>query len=567
MSVYRKAWFDNAGAQGIWEMRYRAGSCESSIEDTWCRVALNLAGVEQDVARWALLFYEALCGFRFIPAGRILAGAGIRGEVTLVNCFVSDSPRPRIDAELDHLKQVARTLEFGGGVGCDFSNVSASGINAPAIDTYLRLWDAVAAMVEASGTRRGAMMATLRCDHPDIERFIESKNNLRDLTHFNLSVLITRAFMQAVHEHSRFPLLRTPGGDTVRTIDARQLFEHIAELAFEHGEPGVFFVDMINDENNLWYREKIGAANPCGEVPLPPHGACVLGSVNLTQLVKAPFTDMAQFEFDALRDVTALGVRMLDNVIDVTRFPLLEQKSYAKETRRLGVGVTGLGDALAMMGLHYGSPNSVQFTRRVMQTLRDAAYETSIELAREKDPFPALVATQFLESGFAQRLPESIRSGIRPYGIRNSHLLAVAPSGSISLLANNISSGIEPIFDTTCERTIKTLDGRGENVKLIDYAYGMWESMGSRDGLTTRFDTAQELCWQAHIEIQAAVQPYVDNAISKTVNLPPHANVHDAVDVFDLAYRRGLKGCTLFHTGGSRPSVLRPSLPDSGATY
>lgn len=532
-------WFDNPVSQAIWHARYQAEG-EPSVEDTWRRVASFLAAREPNSAVWERRFLDALTGFRFVPGGRVIAGSGVGGGVTLVNCFASEPALPNVQDELRHLATVARTLEFGGGVGCDFSQISATGEGA-GVAAYLRLWDAAAAIVSATGARRGALLATLRFDHPDIDAFVAAKNDIQALNHFNLSVLMTDAAMrmeQGAHDAT--------------------LLQRIGASAWRHGEPGVLFVDRINEENNLWYAETIGTANPCGEVPLPAHGSCILGSVNLTQILRDPLSDHASLDFAQLRELVAIGVRMLDNVIDVANFPLPEQARYARRTRRIGVGVMGLADVLAMLGHPYGTPEAVACTERIMSTICETAYATSIEIAAEKGSFAALDPKRFLLSGFARRLPAEIRRAIEAGGIRNSHLVAIAPTGTISLLANNVSSGIEPVIAPRSQRRIVNENGNVDVVELESYAHRAWRRAGGAPEGRPEFRSIDALTPADHIAIQAAAQPFVDNAIAKTVNLAAGSTVEDVIAVFQAAHRAKLKGCTVFRSGGARCPIVEP---------
>jgi ribonucleoside-diphosphate reductase alpha chain len=516
--------FDNPLSEWVWESRYRAPG-EVCVEDTWRRVARTLAAGEP-LAGLEARFYDAQSGFRFVPGGRVLAGAGVRGRGMLINCFVA---HPASDADVTRMPEaVLTTLEQGGGVGADLSNVSAG-----RVVELLHVWDAAAADLSAQNARRGAMMATLHCDHPDLDGFIHAKDDPDVLTHFNLSVLIPEG-----------GLGNRPG-----------LLQKLAASAWSDGEPGLLFLDRVNEDNNLWYSERISAANPCGEVPLPPGGACVLGSINLSRLVARSEGRWA-FDVESLDALVPVAVRMLDRVIDVTDFPTPEQAQAVRATRRLGLGVMGLGDVLALLGLTYGAPEAVAFTRAVMTRIRDAAYRASIALAGERGSFPSLDAGRFLDGGYARRLPEPIRQQIRDRGIRNSHLLSVAPTGTISLLAGNTSGGLEPIFSLEAERTVRSGAGGSRRVRLTDYAWRLAREAGGVG--STAFVTAAEVTPAGHLAIQAAVQEFVDNAIAKTINLPESATVQDVIEVFETAARLGLKGCTVFRAGGVRCPVVTP---------
>ena len=557
-----------------WNSKYRAirddGEREADVPQTWQRVASAVASAEQDSKRWQAEFNAILSEFLFLPGGRILAGAGTGKDVTLFNCFVAGPIRDSIKGILESLTETAITMQQGGGIGCDFSNLRPLG--APAVRTgsmasgplpFMHTWDSLCETLLATSSRRGAMMGTLRCDHPDVETFIAAKSERNALTNFNLSVLITDAFMQAVADDADwqlvFPAAATDmAGRVYRRLRARDLWRQIVEAAHDTAEPGVLFVDRINRDNNLYYCETISATNPCGEIPLPPYGACDLGSVNLTRLVGDPFAAKAKFDWPRLREATGVAVRFLDDVIDISRFPLEQQAEQARNTRRIGLGVTGLADTLAMLRLHYDSDAGRAFAQQVVKTIRDTAYETSVELSREKGPFPFFDKDKYLDAPYVGRLPEELRADIARYGTRNSHLLAIAPAGTISLLAGNISSGIEPVYALEATRQVRDSDAGTRQLEVCDFAYGRWRATAERDErVPETLVTADHLPATAHLAMQAALQPYVDNAISKTVNLLADASVDDVEAIFSTAYSSGLKGCTVFRPGARWGQVLR----------
>jgi ribonucleoside-diphosphate reductase alpha chain len=406
----------------------------------------------------------------------------------------------------------------------------------------------------STGARRGAMMATLRCDHPDIETFVDAKRDPAVLRHFNVSVLVSDAFMAAVADDGDWPLV-FPGLAATRTLKARALWQRILRAAYDTAEPGVLFVDTINRDNTLGSLETLSATNPCGEIPLPPYGACDLGSLNLTAFVTAPFSPEARLDLDALAAATRLAVRFLDNVIDVSRYPLPAQAGEARSKRRIGLGVTGLADALVLLGLGYDSEDARLLAAQAMQTVRDAAYRASIELAREKAAFPAFARDAFLASGFACRLPAELREAIGAHGLRNSHLLAIAPAGTISLLANNCSSGIEPIFAGEAERRVLQPDGSYRTHLVIDYALQCWRAQGNT-GVPPAFVEARQLDPLAHLAMQATLQPYVDNAISKTINVAAEMPFERFADLYRQAHALGLKGCTVFRPNAVTGAIL-----------
>ncbi len=548
----------------IWETRYRAAD-EPDIQATWKRVAQAMAAAETSGrAQWTARFYGLLEGFRFLPGGRILAGAGSGRRVTLFNCFVMGEIADDLEHIFDSLKEGALTMQHGGGIGCDFSSLRPAGMVAEATGTiasgpvsFMHIWDAMCATMLSTGARRGAMMATLRCDHPDIEAFVDAKRDPAVLRHFNLSVLASDALMAAVAADADWPLA-FPGLAAARTLKARDLWQRILRAAYDTAEPGVLFVDTINRDNTLGRLENLTATNPCGEIPLPPYGACDLGSLNLAAFVISPFAANARLDLAALADAANLAVRFLDNVIDVSRYPLPAQAHQARHTRRIGLGITGLADALVLLGIEYDSDAARTLAATTMQTVRDAAYRTSIALAREKGAFPAFDADAFLASGFAGRLPADIRDAIAAQGIRNSHLLAIAPAGTISLLADNLSSGIEPIFAAEAERRVLGADGRYRTHRVVDNALNRWRQLG-RSGLPPVLAEAMQIDPFAHLQMQAALQPFVDNAISKTINVAADIPFERFADLYRQAHVLGLKGCTVFRPNPVTGSILSES--------
>lgn len=573
----------------IWETKYRyadRGHAERAIEDTWHRVARALAAVErQEAPGWERKFLTILQDFRFLPGGRIQAGAGTSRNVTLFNCFVMGPIEDSMPGIFRALQEGAVTMQEGGGIGVDFSTLRPRGVPAKAggniasgAVSFMGIWDAMCGTILSTGARRGAMMATLRCDHPDIEEFVTAKQRGGQLQHFNLSVQVTDAFMAAVRGNADWPLVFPAAafdgeGETIlrewpgkngavpcrvlRRIRARQLWERILRATYDYAEPGVLFIDRINRLNNLWYRERITATNPCGEIPLPPYGACDLGSLNLTRFVLRPFTAEAAIDFASLEQTTQVAVRLLDNVIDASRFPLHPQAENAHGSRRIGLGITGLADAFVMLGLTYGNDHSLNVATGVMRSICHAAYRASIALAKEKGSFPYFERDRYLEGAFVRSLPEDIRTGIAQVGIRNSHALAIAPTGTISLLAGNVSSGLEPIFAACYERNVLAQDGAPKVFTLSDYALDRWREMtGSAAGLPNGFVTAGELPIDAHLQMQAALQPFVDNSISKTINVPKETSFEDFRQIYDAAYDMGLKGCTTFRPNPATGAVL-----------
>lgn len=588
----------------VWDSKYRYRDQDNvhdtTIEDTWQRVAGALAGVEsKNSGTWAERFYGVLHDFRFIPGGRILAGAGTKRHVTLFNCFVMGVIEDSMDGIFDALKEGAFTMQQGGGVGYDFSTLRPKGSPATSVGSiasgpvsFMRIWDSMCSTLLSTGARRGAMMATLRCDHPDIEGFIEAKQAKQELRHFNLSVLASDGFMEAVRQDREwpliFPLLKTDGSEfkDVETIDsawpgetgqvtcrvyrrlrARELWNKIMRATYDYAEPGVLFIDRINRLNNLWYRENISSTNPCGEIPLPPYGACNLGSINLTRFVVEPFSDRARLDMEGIQDVAHVAVRMLDNVIDLSQFPLPAQARQARNSRRIGLGITGLADTLIMLGIVYGSEESYRLAASVMEAICHTAYRESIALSKEKGSFPYYDPEKYLQSEFVNGLPDEIIEDIRKYGIRNSHLTAIAPTGTISLLANNISSGLEPVFDFNYNRRVLGLDGEYTQYELSNYAWLAWlQKYPDTDILPDEFTDARKLSPQVHIDMQAVVQPFIDNAISKTVNVPEDYSFEAFKDLYGYAYDKGLKGCTTFRPNPVTGAVLSPrTIPEDAA--
>jgi len=510
--------------------------------------------------------------------------------VTLFNCFVMGEIADDLVSIFEALKEGALTMQQGGGVGYDFSTLRPAGMTAQTTGSiasgpvsFMRIWDAMCATMLSTGARRGAMMATLRCDHPDIEIFVDAKRDPAVLRHFNLSVLVSDAFMAAVADDRDWPLVfpvhegepadgplvqrRWTGSAApvpcrvLRTVKARELWQRILRAAYDTAEPGVLFVDQINRENNLHDREMISATNPCGEIPLPPYGACDLGSLNLAAFVAAPFAADARLDLDALADSARLAVRFLDNVVDVSRYPLPAQAEQARRTRRVGLGLTGLANALVLLGLNYDSEAARTLAARAMQTLRDAAYRASIELAQDKGPFPGFERDAFLASGFTARLPADIRDAIAAHGIRNSHLLAIAPAGTISLLANNLSSGIEPVFAAEAERRVLGTDGCYQTHRVVDYACQLWQRQGL-SGAPPALVEARQIDPLAHLYMQAALQPFVDNAISKTINVAADYPFERFADLYRQAHALGLKGCTVFRPNPVTGAILSQPPPD-----
>ena len=600
--------------------KYAKGA-ERTAEDVYRRVARGLAAAEKpaEQARREAEFFEAM-GAGFCPAGRIMSAAGTDVQATLINCFVQpvgDSVAEVRDGRVGiytALLQAAETMRRGGGVGYDFSAIRPRGARVAGTQSrasgpisYMRVFDRSCETVESAGARRGAQMGVLRVDHPDILEFIRAKDAratarrlraaglsgrdleeqlqaARTLSNFNLSVAVTDEFMRLKAEGGELELVhpaepdsaehpdayrRDDGRWVYRRVPAAALWDEILQTTYETADPGVVFIDRMNRENNLGWCETLEATNPCGEQPLPPYGCCCLGSINLARLVRDPFTESARLDFAGLRELARTAVRMLDNVLDVTWWPLPEQRREAQDKRRLGLGFTGLGTALMMLRVRYGSEESVALAAQIARELRDAAYRASVDLARERGAFPRLDTERYLAAPFVQRLPDDIRAGIRAHGIRNSHLLSIAPTGTISLaFGRNVTGGIEPAF--ACEYTRRTRDKSGATLEypIQDFGYRLYLGMGGdREPLPGYFASAQTLAPADHLRMQAAVQPFVDSSISKTVNVPVECSFEDFKRVYDLAWDSGCKGCTTYRPNDVTGAVLSVPVPDEAAAH
>ena len=557
----------------IWDMKYRFKSADharsdETIEDTWDRIARALSRCEgKKAGPWQGQFRHALDDFRFLPAGRILSGAGTGRNVTLFNCFVMGTIPDSLSGIFDMLKEAALTMQQGGGIGYDFSTIRPKGSRVAGVDadasgplSFMDVWDAMCRTIMSAGSRRGAMMGVMRDHHPDILSFIEAKRDRDRLRMFNLSVLVSDALIDAVDEDADWPLHFD--GTVYDTIRARDLWDAIMRATYDFAEPGVIFIDRINRTNNLAWLEEIAATNPCGEQPLPPYGACLLGSVNLSRFVAEPFSPSARLDLDAVRSCVATAVRMMDNVIDVSNFPLRKQKEEAVNKRRLGLGVTGLGDALIMSGIRYGSPEAVEAVGAWLGAITNEAYRTSAMLASEKGAFPLFEAEHYLKTPMVQALDADVQALIAEHGIRNSHLTSIAPTGTISLLANNTSGGVEPVFGYTFNRRVLQTDGTHVDEEVQDYAYlAFRELFGSDAELPDYFVEADGLTPREHVIMQAAAQKWIDSSISKTINLPHDIDFDAFKDVYRLAYDQGCKGCTTYRPNDTTGAVLSKPAP------
>ena len=554
-------------AERIWDMKYRLRAADGTPVDadmdaTWDRIAAALAAPEADPAAWTPAFRAALQDFRFLPAGRIVAGAGTDRSVTLFNCFVMGTVEDSMSGIFSALREAALTLQQGGGIGYDFSTLrpKGAGVRGVAADasgplSFMDVWDAMCRTIMSAGSRRGAMMATLRCDHPDVLDFVAAKSDPARLRMFNLSVLVTDPFMDAVAADADWPLVF--GGTTYRTIRARALWDAIMRATYDYAEPGVIFIDRINAANNLSYVETIAATNPCGEQPLPPYGACLLGSLNLARLVTDPFGPKAAIDEAELAELTATAVRVLDHVVDASRFPLPEQAAEARAKRRLGLGVTGLADALAMCGLRYGAPEAVAATGRWLEVIANAAYATSARLAAEKGTFPLYDRDAILAAPMLRRLSRETRDLVAAHGLRNALLTSIAPTGTISLLAGNVSSGIEPIFAHSYTRTVLQPDGSRTEELVEDHAVAVWRARHGEAPLPAHMVRVADLAPADHVAMQAAAQEWIDSSISKTINVPADIGFEAFKDVYLEAWRTGCKGCTTYRPNAVTGSVLQ----------
>jgi ribonucleoside-diphosphate reductase alpha chain len=559
--------FEVALAEEIWTAKYRFmpadGEADDSFAATAARVARAVADAEPPESRdrWRQLFYDAMADFRFIPAGRILAGAGTDRTVTLFNCFVMGTIPDSLSGIFEHLREAAVTMQQGGGVGMDFSTIRPQGAPVRGIGadasgplSFMDCWDAMCRTVHSAGQRRGAMMGCLRIDHPDIEAFIDAKRDPNRFRNFNISVLVTDGFMAALGADAEWPLVFA--GETYRTVRARDLWTKLMQATYDCAEPGVIFVDRVNQQNNLAHCETIAASNPCGEQMLPPYGACLLGSINLARLVDRPFELDAALDEEVLADLTRTAVRMMDNVIDISRYPLPQQETEAKTKRRLGLGITGLADALLFCGATYGQRDAVALTRRWLEVIRREAYRTSALLAADKGACPAYDPAMLNQPNLLALDPET-RALIAEHGLRNGCLTSIAPTGTTSLLAGNVSSGIEPVFAYSYTRKIRNPDGTTREEQVEDYAMHVWRKLkGDAVPPPELFVSAQTLKPSDHLTMQAAAQAVIDSSISKTVNCPADIGFDAFADIYVEGYHLGCKGLTTYRPNAITGSIL-----------
>lgn len=522
---------------------------------------IRIANALKDSAQHFDEFRDVLRNMRFLPAGRVQAAMGSPRMVTGFNCFVSRTIEDSMDGIMDAAKEAAETMRRGGGIGFDFSTLRPRGDLIVSLDSrssgpisFMNIYDSVCQTIASAGHRRGAMMAVLRIDHPDAPAFVRAKQNSDKLNGFNVSLAVTDEFMRAMKDGQPFPLKFQ--GRVYDMIDPRSLWEDIMRANWNYAEPGVLFIDTINRMNNLWYCENIAATNPCAEQPLPPYGACLLGSFNLTAYLSKDEQGKPSFDWRQLGDDIHPVVRAMDNVIDRTTFPLPQQAAEAKGKRRIGLGVTGLANCAEVLGMTYGGPSFLMFERQTLDFIRNNTYSASASLANEKGSFPMYDEEKYLRGRFVRALPEEIKERIEQFGIRNSHLTSIAPAGTISLVADNVSSGIEPPFAHSYERTLQTFDGP-KTVKVEDWAYRVH---GIR-GKTSRQCSAED-----HVKVLTHAAPYVDSAISKTCNVDQLMPWEDFLDLYTRAWEGGAKGLTVFNPAGKRAGVLSEDKNEEGAT-
>lgn len=539
-------------SQQLYKDKYLTG------EETFAQRMTTIAKVLADNNDHETNFRDSLLNMRFLPAGRVQSSIGAERQVTPYNCFVSgtieDSFVDGSGSIMDRAKEAAATMRMGGGIGYDFSTLRPKGSLIKKLGTFsngplsfMEIFDSICQCVSSAGHRRGAQMGVLRIDHPDIEAFISAKRDNISLNGFNISVAVTNEFMKALENDLDFDLMWD--GEPVKSISARKLWDDIMLSNWDWAEPGVLFIDNINSWNNLYYCEQIAATNPCAEQPLPPHGACLLGSFNLVKYLEGNFFDTYSFNWDLFSNDISHVVRAMDNIVDVASYPLSQQELEATSKRRMGLGVTGLANCLEALGMPYGSPQFLVMQGEILAKLRDIAYMTSALLAKEKGVFPEYDEKSYLHGEFIQSLPPEVRSAIKEHGIRNSHLTSIAPTGTISLCADNVSSGIEPVFSYGAKRQYIAAGNESREELVEDYGLKF---------LGVRGKQSHEVTLKEHLDVLTTAQTYVDSAVSKTCNVGAEVTFDEFKEVYFEAWRNGCKGCTTFRLEGKRYGMMEP---------
>lgn len=529
--------------------------------ETFREAMSRIANILSDTPDHFYKYRDILLTQRFLPGGRIQSAIGSPRKTTAFNCYVSRTIDDSMDGIMEAAHEAANTMRLGGGIGYDFSTIRPKGDLIVSLDSkssgpisFMHIFDSICRTVSSAGQRRGAQMGVLRVDHPDIEEFIEAKTNTTNLTQFNISVGVTDCFMQAVVDGTDFELVYQ--GRVYKRVDARYLWDKLMRATWDWAEPGILFIDRINEMNNLWYCETIAATNPCGEQPLPPYGACLLGSFNLVQYIEEYQPKHYRFNWERFQEDIPIVVRAQDNVIDKTVFPLPQQKEAAITKRRMGLGYTGLANAGEVLGYVYGSPEFLRFQYKIGKILANESYRASSLLAKEKGNFPMLDKEKYLQSKFVQLLDKDVQELIAEHGIRNSHLTSIAPTGTISITADNVSSGCEPVFSHFYDRTIITDDGNKKVERVSDYGYRVWGVKGK---------TADECSVAEHLSVLVCASKWVDSAVSKTLNVGEDVSWEEFKNIYIQAWKEGCKGCTTFRAAGKRYGVLNKVEAEEGA--
>lgn len=547
----------------IWSQKYKS-SVDTNYKDTFNRLIKAISPFIFENEKHS--FSEIFNNFLFLPGGRILASSGTDNQATLSNCYVMPQVEDSLNDIMEHLKLSALTMKAGGGIGVDFSKirpekdlVKTTNCQASGPVSFMHLWDTMCQQVSGYGLRRGAILTSLRIDHPDIEKFIKAKQNNsptnKVLSQCNMSVAVTDKFMKCLEAKTMFELKFN--GIVYKEIDPEILWNLIIENSYNYAEPGILFIDRINYYNNLYYLEKIATANPCGEQPLPEYGSCNLGSINLVKFIIHPFTENASFDFEKFKSVISLAVKYLDTILDLNYYPLEAQKEQALNSRRIGLGITGLGSALAMLNLKYGSDESLVFIQKLMSIFTNTAYQASSLLAKIKGSFPQFDSEKYLNSNFLKILsPETVQL-IEKFGIRNSHVVSIAPTGSISQFMGNVSSGIEPIYELQYKRT-----NGDSKFEVMDYAYYYFRELYGSKKIPPSFITAHEVTPEEHLKVLSVCQKYIDSGISKTINIPKTTSLGELKDIYKTAYSLGCKGVTIYRDGSLENVLTKITEPE-----